>query len=77
MLLLFSKIYMKVVYNRLYDYIVFHNMLYDNRFGFRDKDYFYMALITLINLLSDVLYKFNAVIGLFLDFFKGLWHCKS
>ena len=33
----FSKIYEKIVYKRLYDYIVLHNILYDNQFGFREK----------------------------------------
>ena len=33
----FSKIYEKIVYKRLYDYIVLHNILYDNQFGFREN----------------------------------------
>ena len=67
----FSKIYEKVVYKRLYDYIVLHNILYDNQFGFREKHSSYMALITLINHLSEALERGEAVIGLFLDFSKA------
>ena len=48
----FSKIYEKVVYKRLYDYVVLHNILYDNQFGFWEKHSSYMALITLIDHLS-------------------------
>ena len=67
----FSKIYEKVVYKRLYDYIVLHNILYDNRFGVREKYSSYMALITLIDHLSEALERGEAVIGLFLDFSKA------
>ena len=67
----FSKIYEKVVYKRLYDYIVLHNILYDNQFGFREKHSSYMALITLIDHLSEALERGEAVIGLFLDFSKA------
>ena len=67
----FSKIYEKIVYKRLYDYIVLHNILYDNQFGFREKHSSYMALITLMDHLTEVLERGEAVIGLFLDFSKA------
>ena len=67
----FSKIYEKIVYKRLYDYIVLHNILYDNQFGFREKHSSYMALITLMDHLTEALERGEAVIGLFLDFSKA------
>ena len=68
----FSKIYEKIVYKRLYDYIVLHNILYDNQFGFREKHSSYMALITLMDHLTEALERGEAVIGLFLDFPRPL-----
>ena len=73
----FSKIYEKIVYKRLYDYIVLHNILYDNQFGFREKHSSYIALITLMDHLTEALERGEAAIGLFLEFFQGLWHCRS
>ena len=67
----FSEIYEKVVYKRLHDYIVWHNILCDNQFGFREKHSSYMALITRIDHLSEALGKGEAVIGLLLDFSKA------
>ena len=64
----FAKIYEKVVYKRLYDYITLHNILYDNQFGFREKSSSCMALITLIDHLLEALERGEAVIKLFLDF---------
>ena len=32
-----NKIYEKIVYKRPYDFIVLHNILYENQFGFREK----------------------------------------
>ena len=55
----------------MYDYIVLHNILYDNQFGFREKYSSYMALIPLIGHLSEALERGEAVIGLFLDFSKA------
>ena len=66
-----SKIYEKIVYKRLYDYIVLHNILYGNQFGFREKHSSYMALITLMDHLTEALERGEAVIGLFLDFSKA------
>ena len=65
------EIYEEIVYKRLYDYIVLHNILYDNQFGFREKQSSYMALITLMDHLTEALERGEAVIGLFLDFSKA------
>ena len=67
----FSKIHEKVVYKRLHGYIVLHNILYENQFGFREKHSSYMALITRIDHLSEALERGEAVIGLLLDFSKA------
>ena len=67
----FSKIYEKIVYKWLYDYIVLHNVLYDKQFGFRKKHSSYMALITLMDPLTEALERGEAVIGLFFLLFQG------
>ena len=47
------------------------NVLCVNQFGFREKHSSYMALITLVDHLSEALEKGDTVIGLFLDFSKA------
>ena len=41
----FSKRYEKVVYNRIYECLTEHNLLYNNQFGFRRNHSTSMALI--------------------------------
>ena len=67
----FSKIFEKLMFNRLSEYLKWKNVLCVNQFGFREKHSSYMALITLVDHLSEALEKGDTVIGLFLDFSKA------
>lgn len=67
----FSKIFERIMYNRLMSFINKHNLLYKFQFGFR-KDYnTNLALITLIDKISDALDSGKNVVGVFLDFSKA------
>ena len=71
MLPVFSKIFEKLMFNRLTEYLKWKNTLCVNQFGFREKHSSYIALITLVDHLSEALEKGDAVIGLFVDFSKA------
>ena len=45
----FSKIFERLMYNRLLDYVNANNILYPNQFGFREKHSTYIALLKLID----------------------------
>ena len=68
---LFSKILERIVYNRLIEFFNKHNVLYDYQFGFRKLYSTHMALITLIDKLSNALDEGSKVVGIFLDFSKA------
>ena len=84
---LFSKILERLMYNRLLDFINKHNLLYKYQFGFRKQHSPNLALIILVDKISEALDKGDFVLGLFLDFskafdtvnhdilFKKLEHC--
>ena len=71
MLPVFSKIFEKLMFNRLSEYLKWKNVLCVNQFGFREKHSSYMVLITLVDHLSEPLEKGDTVIGLFLNFSKA------
>ena len=64
----FSKVFERIVYNRLIEFFNKHNEFYDYHFGFRKLFLTHMALITLINKLSNALDEGSRVVGIFLDF---------
>ena len=67
----FSKILERLVYNRLLKFINKHNVLYPNQFGFKANRSSSMALITLINKITESIDNGNNVLGIFLDFSKA------
>ena len=67
----FSKIFEKLMFNWLSEYLKWKNVLCVNQFGFLEKHSSYMALITLVDHLSEALEKGDTVIGLFLDSSKA------
>ena len=66
-----SKIIERLMYNRLLSFLNKHKVLYDYQFGFRQKYSTYMALLTLVDRVSNALDQGDAVIGIFLDFSKA------
>ena len=67
----FSKVLERLMYNRLLSFINKHKVLYSFQFGFRIGHSPSLALIYLIDKVSDALEKGEFVLGLFLDFSKA------
>ena len=65
----FSKVFERLMYNRLYAFINDNNILYKYQFGFRQKYATSMALITLVDKIMKSLDNNEYVVGLFLDLF--------
>ena len=59
------------MYNRLILYINRHGLLYEYQFGFQKGKSIHMALITLIDKITEALDQGELVIGIFLDFSKA------
>ena len=68
---LFSKILERIMYKRLLSFINKHKILYLYQFGFRSCHSPDLALIFLVDKISNALEKNEFVLGLFLDFSKA------
>ena len=66
-----SKILERLMYDRLLNFLNKHKFFYTNHFGFQKKHSIYMALLTLVDQISNALENGNSVIGIFLDFSKA------
>ena len=66
-----SKIYEKIMYNRLVSFLSKWKLLYQYQFGFRQHHSTYMALTILMDKLISALKEGKFVLGLFLDFSKA------
>ena len=66
-----SKVFEKIMYRRILDFINKNNILYQFQFGFREKYNTSFALLTLIDKISSAIDKGEYVIGLFLDLSKA------
>lgn len=67
----FSKILEKLVFNRLYDYLLQHNFLYDSQYGFRQNYSTDMAVIEIHDRIVKELNEGKSVIGVFMDLSKA------
>ena len=65
-----SKVFEKVMYNRLIDFLETYKIIVKFQFGFRKLHSTYMALMTLMDKLITALENGEHVIGIFLDFPK-------
>ena len=77
LLCVLSKVFEKVMYTRLLDFLELRNFLIKNQFGFRKFHSSYMALMVMMNDISKALDEGDSVIGFFLDFSKGFRYCKQ
>ena len=68
---LYSKIYERVVYNRIYNYLINNNLLYLHQYGFRKNHSTASALATLIDQISLALDGKKSVLGVYLDLSKA------
>ena len=59
------------MYNRLIEFISENGLLYKYQFGFRKGKSTNMALVTLIDKITEALDKGECIIGIFLDFSKA------
>ena len=68
---LISKIFEKLIYNRLVAYLEKNNILYKYQFGFRSKHSTELALTFLIKHISEAFENKQYVLSIFLDFSKA------
>ena len=66
-----SKVFEKVMYNRLIKFLEKFSILYEYQFRFRRKRSTHLALITLVDKLTQAVENGEYVIGVFLDFPKA------
>ena len=67
----FSKILEQIMNKRLQDFIKLHNILYKYQFGFREGHGTDLALITIVDKISEALDAGDYVLGVFLDLRKA------
>jgi len=68
---IFSKILEKIVYSRLESFIAKHNIFCENQFGFREKHSTYMALLNIIDQITEQLDSKAFSLGIFIDLSKA------
>ena len=68
---MFSKVLERIMYNQLLSFINKHKLLYAYQFGFRINHAPELALLCLVDKVSDALENGEYVLGLFLDFSKA------
>jgi hypothetical protein len=67
----FSKIYERIMYNRVINFIEKKNLLYSCQFGFRKKHSTNYAISYLVNKIHNAFNNRESVLGVFLDFSKA------
>ena len=70
-LLVFSKLIERLMYNRLIMFVTNDDLLYKYQFGFQRGKSTYMALILLVDKITEALDKGECVVGIFLDSSKA------
>ena len=66
-----SKVFERVVYNRLIDFIDKHNILCESQFGFRKQHNTQLAVTLLVDKICKAMDKGNHFIGVFIDLSKA------
>ena len=68
---IFAKIFEKVIYSRLYNFLSSINAIYENQFGFRKNHSTSHAINYSINHILKEIEAKNHVIGIFIDLSKA------
>ena len=68
---IFSKIFEKVLYKRLLNFVDKHNILYFNQFGFRARHSTYMPMISMLDKITSAKDQSLYSLALFLDLKKA------
>ena len=68
---IFSKIFEKVVYVRMYSFLTEHNLIYDRQFGFRSNHSTNHALINLTKDIKSYMDRGYIAAGVFIDLQKA------
>ena len=71
MLPIFGKVFEKLIYSRLYSFLISKNLIYDKQFGFRKKHSTAHAVSYSVNKIIEEIEKKNHVIGIFIDLSKA------
>ena len=71
LLSIFSKIFEKLIYGRMYKFLDVNNLIYNRRFGFRTNYSTEHALISLTENIKNLLDSGNVVCGVFIDLEKA------
>jgi len=67
----FSKILERIMYNRVVTFINQQNVLSDSQYGFRDHHSTYMALLNLVDRISNSIESKHFSVGVFMDLSKA------
>ena len=67
----FSKIYERLMYNRLNSYLVKNSLLTENQFGFKAQHSTSMAVLQLVDQIATQLDNGNLTVGVFIDLSKA------
>ena len=68
----FSKILEKLVFERLYDFLNYNNILILQQFGFRKKYSTYMPIFHMYDRIMQEIDKGNFTVGIFSESLKGI-----
>ena len=68
---IFGKIFEKIIYSRLYCFLISNNIIYDKQFGFRKDHSTAHAVNYSLDKILDEIEKRNHVIGIFVDLSKA------
>ena len=66
-----SKLLERLVYNRLISYINDNKLLYEYQFGFQKGKSTHLAIMMLVDKITEALDQGESVVGVFLDFSKA------
>ena len=66
-----NKIFEKIIFNRVYNFLEDHDCIYKHQYGFRKKHSTNHALISITEQIRDALDNNKTAVGVFVDFQKA------